>query len=397
MSAFLKSLEQLRDSQAHQSVEVINAATAEGRADLTAEERTKLDKIEESRKDVEARIAKAKADEANTRDIEASYRKDTKDTEKRGTAGDGSFGKWIREARSGDAFDVPMESRAMGTGGTGPNAVYNQLWEYAIESSELLSYVQLITTTDGNTIPMPKATVHADVGAADIAANGAIGDDDSTITTVDLAVAKRGFKTAVPNELIADATFDVEGYVARNAGRRLGNEVAAAAATAAVAGFTTVGTTAPVGVTTDLGDQSVVGEGSDLLVKLLHSVIAPYRASTGTAFGLSDSAAAIVRMLKTSTGDPVWQPALTAGSPDMILGKPVAIVPQLPAFAAAAKPIWFGDWKALAVRIAGGMRFERSAEAGFGNDQTVFRALVRRGAVALDPNAVKYLLTDDGV
>jgi len=108
---------------------------------------------------------------------------------------------------------------------------------------------------------------------------------------------------------------------------------------------------------------------------------------------MADLTAATVRKLKTSTGEMVWQPAITAGDPDIILGKPVFIAPGFDTFAASKKPIFFGDWSALAVRIAGGLRFERSAEAGFGTDQTVFRAIVRRGAVALDPNAVKYLAT----
>jgi predicted Zn-dependent protease len=45
---------------------------------------------------------------------------------------------------------------------------------------------------------------------------------------------------------------------------------------------------------------------------------------------------------------------------------------------------------ALKVRIAGGIRFERSNEYAFGNDQVAFRALVRTGAVTVDPNAVKF-------
>ncbi|MFI6428473.1 phage major capsid protein [Promicromonospora sp. NPDC050880] len=403
-AAYIKQLEELRDGLAEATVAVINGATKEGRSLLTADERQNLDNLEEARLDAEKRLAKAKEAEQRAADIEASFRNspEGREAEGRGSASDSAFATWIRESRAGEKYDVPMnsrallaaaEKRAMSMGGTAPAGVHNQLWEYAVESSELLTYVQLMTTTDGNTIPMPRATVHADVDDADIAPNGAIPDSDSTINTVDLSVAKRGFKTAVPNELIADAAFDVEGYVARNAGRALGNEVARAGAVAAEAGFTVTGVTTPAGVLTGLGNQSTVGQGSDLLVDLLHSVIAPYRASSGVAFGMSDSAAAIVRKLKTSTGEPVWQDALVAGNPDLILGKPVAIVPQFDPFAASSKPIWFGDWKALVVRIAGGLRFERSAEAGFGNDQTVFRALVRRGAVALDPNAVKALAT----
>lgn len=403
MTSIANQLMERRAALAKEAQEVAQRAITENR-DLSVEEKTKVDQIFAEVDALEGRAKSFLEGEQRAKDLEESFRKvhGNPQDEQRATGG-GELGKWVRESRAGDTYDVPMnsralrsrtsEQRAMGMGGTAQNGVHNQLWEYAVETSELLAYVELMTTTDGNTIPMPRATAHSEPGAADIAPNGLIPESDSTIGTVDLSVAKRGFRTHVPNELLQDATFDVEGYVARNAGRALGNEVAAAGAEAAIAGFTVAGVTAPAGVLTNLGDQSAAGQGSDLLVDLLHSVLASYRASTGAAFGMSDSAAAIVRKLKTTTGDMVWQPSLTAGSPDLVLGKPVAIVPQLDAFAASSKPIWFGDWKALVVRIAGGLRFERSAEAGFNNDQTVFKALVRRGAVALDPNAVKFLAT----
>ena len=42
-------------------------------------------------------------------------------------------------------------------------------------------------------------------------------------------------------------------------------------------------------------------------------------------------------------------------------------------------------------RIAGGIRFERSNDYAFGNDQIAYRALVRTGAAVMDVNAVKFL------
>ena len=75
-----------------------------------------------------------------------------------------------------------------------------------------------------------------------------------------------------------------------------------------------------------------------------------------------------------------------------MLGKSVYIEPNLDSPAASKKSIYFGDWSALKVRIAGGLRFERSNDYAFGNDQVAFRVLVRTGAVAVDANAVKYFV-----
>ena len=397
MSLYVDSLKEMRDLIAAQIADVMNGALREKRA-LTVEDRNKIDGLNEAAADAEKRYQAAVEVEQREADIKASIVEGRTNGAK---PEDTPFGKFVREARSGEGFTLPFdmqsirsEQRAMtATGGVGRGSVSSLLWEYAVEASEILNYARVITTADGNTIPMPRVTSHAEPGAADIAANGLVPADDSIIDTVDLSVTKRGFVTAVPNELLQDATFDVEGYIARNAGRALGLNVAAAAVAAATAGFTTVGVTTPAGVLNGLGNQSTAGQGSDLLIDLFHSVLAPYRSSSSAAFGMSDLAAAIVRKLKTSSGEPVWQPALIAGSPDAVLGKPVFIAPGFDTFGASRKPIFFGDWDALVVRIAGGLRFERSADAGFENDQTKFRSLVRRGAVALDANAVKSLAT----
>ena len=376
---------------------------------FTDEEHRKFDGMMAEADKIAERAAAIVEGEKRAKEFEESFRKAVGDDpddegEPRGGGAESEFAKWARDSSRGGAFDVPAvrgvvgrlaagEKRDMsGTGGLGKASVYGTLWEYAIEASELLSAgVTLFDTKDGNTIPFPRVTVHADVDDDALAPHAPIEESDSTIGTVDLAVSKWGFITDVPNELIKDATFDLEGYLARNAGRRLGNKVAAVAAAAAVAGFTTAGVTTPAGVLNDLGSQSTAGRGSDLLVDLFHSVLPEYR--TRAAWCLNDQAAATIRKLKTSTGEPVWQPALTAGDPDLVLGKPVRIVPQLDGFGASKKPIFFGDWAALYVRIAGGLQFERSTDAGFGNDQTKFRGLVRTGSVAIDPNAVKFLGT----
>jgi HK97 family phage major capsid protein len=399
MSGIANTLMERRASLINQAQEIAQRGVSEGR-DLTVEEQSGFDQMIAEAEVLATRAKAIKDGEDRGHELENSFRKVTgkEAGEQRGNR-DGSLDKWFREARIGDAYEIPFKSadfekRDMsGTGGLGKDAVASMLWEYALASTHILEYAQIITTSDGNTIPMPKATVHADLDSTDLNPNDPIVESDSTLTTVDLAVTKRGFLTDVPNELLRDATFDVEGYIARNAGRRMGLNVAAAAVAAAIAGFTTAGVTTAAGILTGLGTQSTAAQGSDYLIDLFHSVLDTYRTSSSCAWGMNDLSAGIVRKLKASTGDMIWQPSLTAGEPDLVLGKPTFIAPGFDNFAASKKPIFFGDWSALVVRIAGGMRFERSVEAGFRNDQTTFRTLVARGSVALDPNAVKYLAT----
>lgn len=379
--------------------------------ELTVEEQTSCDQMMAEAGKLAERAKAFKDGEERANDLENSFRKVTgHSTEDRngGTDQDGEFGKWAREARIGDAFDLKrtrgsearalarvrggLEARAMSaTGGVAQDGVYGQLWEYAIASSQLLQAgVDIVNTADGNSMPFPVATVHASTSDTATAANAALNASDATLTTVSSTVAKHTYLTLVPSELVQDVTFDLEGYIAKSAGRELARRIAKIADVAAIAGFTTAGSTGPTGTSTTLGTQSTAGQGSDLLVDLFHSVLPEYR--TDAAWVMADPMAAVVRKLKTSTGEPVWQPALTAGDPDLIYGKGVYIDPFMPSPAASAKTIYFGEWSALKLRIAGGLRFERSNEYGFGNDQIAFRAIVRAGSVVVDPNAVKYFV-----
>jgi HK97 family phage major capsid protein len=395
MSEFADKIMERRAALIAQAQEIATAGVTEGR-DLSADEEARFDGMLAEAGKLQKRASDIAASDQAARDIEESFRSLTKDgsdpREQRGNNGQGEFGKWARESRSGESHTVELRDMS-GTGGLGPKGVASQLWEYMVASSQLLQAgVEVINTADGNTLPLPRVTAHAETPDATVAANGPISESDSTVSTVNLSVSKYAFITQVPYELINDATFDVEGYIARNAGRQLGLRVAKQASIAGVAGFTTAGATgANTATASSLGTQSTAGQGSDYLIDLYHSVLPEYRAMS-SAWLMADPTAAIVRKLKASTGEPVWQPALTAGDPDMILGKPVYVDPYLPSPAPSVKSIYFGDWSALKVRIAGGLRFERSNEFAFANDQVTFRAVVRTGAVVIDPNAVKHFL-----
>jgi len=99
---------------------------------------------------------------------------------------------------------------------------------------------------------------------------------------------------------------------------------------------------------------------------------------------MNDTTASLVRRIKNTAGDYAWQPSLTVGNPDLILGKPVFIDPFVLSPAASVESIFFGDWSQYFVRYAGGVRFERSDDFAFANDLVSFRALLRADAGLVD-------------
>ena len=82
-----------------------------------------------------------------------------------------------------------------------------------------------------------------------------------------------------------------------------------------------------------------MGCGADELIDLYYSVIAPYRNSTSCAWIMRDATLARVRKLKGSDNNYLWQPGLQAGSPDLLLGKPVYTAPNVAAVATSAKSV----------------------------------------------------------
>lgn len=66
----------------------------------------------------------------------------------------------------------------------------------------------------------------------------------------------------------------------------------------------------------------------------------------GSRWLMNRTTRATVRKFKAySTGDFIWQPGIVAGDPDRLLGYPVSISDQMPAVAANAYPIAFGNFR----------------------------------------------------
>lgn len=291
-----------------------------------------------------------------------------------------------RQERSG----LEWRDQTTTTGaGTIPTGFRNKLWEYAVETSGILQAgVDLMQTTSGETIKLPRVTAYSTV--ASITEGNAITESDPTFSSVNSTVVKEGYITQVTSELMDDSAFNLENHLAKWAGRELGNAVGSAAVTAALAAAP-AGATTGAGTAGGLGTQATAGQGYDYLITLFHSVLAPYRNSASCAWVMADPTAAMVRKVKDSTGQYIWQPSVIVGQPDTILSKPVYIDTYVPDAAVSVESIIFGDFSSLVVRIAGGFRFERSDEFAFNADMSTFRAIVRHGTVSVDANALKTL------
>ncbi|HEY1177101.1 MAG TPA: phage major capsid protein [Phytomonospora sp.] len=281
------------------------------------------------------------------------------------------------------------------TAGAGGNVVktsfYDQLVANLIETSAVLQAgVTILRTTSGEAMQVPKTTSHST--AAIVAEASPLGVSDPAFGQATLGAFKYGVMVQLSRELVDDASVDLEGYLAMETGRALGNAFGAHLVTGSGAGQPRgVLADTTLGVTTATG---VAGAPSaDNMLDLYYSVIAPYRNSSSAAYLMKDTTVGGLRKAKDTTGQYLWQPSLQQGAPDRFAGVPIFTDPFMPATAVNAKSVVFGDFSRYFVRLVGGIRFERSDEFAFSTDLITYRALLRGDGALMDTTgALKHIV-----
>lgn len=398
-AALANKLMEKRASVHEKGKVIIDRAEAEGRA-LTAEEVTAFGEITAEMDGLRSQAESLVAFEQEQRDIEASLGKTPGRGEDRNQDSAEVLLRKVLTGRNGAWDYAPtheerQEVRALvkGTpsagGYTVPTTFYGQLMEHAIETSAILSAgATILYTTSGEEISVP-VTISAPTGAQ-VGEGQTIPSSDPVLGKRSLFAYKYGDLNQISRELADDSAFDLEGFIARQAGRAIGNAFGAKL----VAG---TGTNEPQGLITSTtlgktGATAVAGAPTwDDLIDLFYSVIGPYRNSPGAGWLIKDGTAATLRKIKDLEGRYIWQPSVIAGQPDLIEGKPVFTDPNMPAIALGAKSVAFGDMSAYFARIVNGVRFERSDDFAFDKDLITYKAVIRGDGVLVDQTgAVKH-------
>ncbi len=210
-----------------------------------------------------------------------------------------------------------------------------------VEALEQENIFRKLATTI-NTTGLHKINVAAVKPAAAWVEEGeALTFSDATFDQVILDAYKLHVAVKVSEELLYDNAFNLESYLLNSFAKALGNAEEEAFLTGdgknKPTGILNATGGGEVGVTT-AADSIKADEVIDLVYKLKR----PYRKNA--AFITSDSTLAQIRKLKDSNGNYLWQPALTAGEPDRILGYPVYTSAYMPKIAKGAAVMAFGDF-----------------------------------------------------
>ena len=267
-----------------------------------------------------------------------------------------------------------------------PDEYERTLVEALEEENIFRQMAKVIKTSSGDR----KIPVVASKGTASwIDEEGAYPESDDSFGQVSIGAYKLGTMIKVSEELLNDSVFDLQSYISREFARRIG-------AKEEEAFFTGDGKGKPLGVLAATGGAetgvtaaSATAVTADELMDLYYSLKSPYRKKS--VWVLNDSTIKAIRKLKDNNGQYLWQPSLTAGTPDMILGRPIKTSAYMPAIAAGAKTIAFGDFSYYWIADRQGRSFKRLNELFAATGQVGFLASQRVDGKMILAEAVKVL------
>lgn len=222
--------------------------------------------------------------------------------------------------------------------------------------------------------------------AAWIEEGGALSFGDATFAQILLDVHKLHVAIKVTEELLYDAAFNLESYIITEFGKALAN----AEEDAFLNG---TGRGQPLGLFAETGGGtaalSATAVNTDHIMQLVYALKRPYRKSA--SFIMHDKTVAAIRQLKDNNGMYLWQPALTSGEPDKLLGYDVYTSPFCP-----EGKIAFGDYNYYNIGDRGTRSFSELRELFAGNGMIGFVAKERVDGKLILPEAVQILTITGG-
>ncbi len=368
---------------------------------LSAEDDAAYTKMEQEITDLGKEIERLERQEALDAELNRPVNKpltgkpggkaDTDGEDKTGRASDDYRKNFWNAMRSKVPMPNVTNALQIGTDSEGgylvPDEYERTLVEALEEENIFRQMAKVIKTSSGDR----KIPVVASKGTASwIDEEGAFPESDDSFGQVSIGAYKLGTMIKVSEELLNDSVFDLQSYISREFARRIG-------AKEEEAFFTGDGKGKPLGVLAAAGGAetgvtaaSATAVTADELMDLYYSLKSPYRKKS--VWVLNDSTIKAIRKLKDSNGQYLWQPSLTAGTPDTILGRPVKTSAYMPAIAAGARSIAFGDFSYYWIADRQGRSFKRLNELFAATGQVGFLASQRVDGKLILAEAVKVLV-----
>lgn len=224
--------------------------------------------------------------------------------------------------------------------------------------------------------------------AAWIDEGGQFPESDDSFGQTSIGAHKLATMIKVSDELLNDSVFNIEQYISKEFGRRIGTKEEEAF-------FIGDGTGKPIGIFNKTGGAETgvtaasTGITFDDVMDLYYSLRAPYR--NKATWILNDSTVKAIRKLKDGNGNYIWQPSVREGEPDRILNRPYRTSIYVPELAAGNRVMAFGDYSYYWIADRQGRSFKRLNELFATTGQVGFLASERVDGKLILSEAVKTL------
>ena len=308
--------------------------------------------------------------------------------EKKGRATDRYKKTFWNAMRRKNFYDVE-NALQVGTDSEGGYLVPDEFEHTLVEALEEENFFRSIATVIRTSSGDRKIPVVATKGTASwIDEEGAYPESDDSFGQVSIGAYKVATMLKVSDELLNDSVFDLEAYISKEFGRRIGTKEEEAF-------FTGDGKGKPTGIFNAAGGASdgvttaAASITFDDVMDLFYALKSPYRRKA--VWVLNDTTVKALRKLKDNNGNYIWQPSVQAGQPDMILNRPYYTSAYVPEVAAGAKVMAFGDFSYYWIADRQGRSFKRLNELFAANGQVGFLASQRVDGKLILSEAVKTM------
>lgn len=237
----------------------------------------------------------------------------------------------------------------------------------------------VINTNSGQDLPIPTDD--------DTSNKGHILSEGKTETTQDVSLGQVVLHAymyssrivKVSRQLLQDSAFNVQSYLSRKLGERLGRITNEHFSTGD-------GAAKPYGVTTQAASALTAAAATDIefdeLTDLKHAVDPSYRDMAQWMF--NDDTLKTLKKKKDGDGRPLWQSGVAIGEPNTIDGDPYVVNQELPSLTSGAKAVAYGDFSLYYIRDVMGMQLLRLDERYADSLHVAFLAFSRHDGVLVD-------------
>ena len=364
---------------------------------LSAEDDATYSRMEQEITDLGKEIARLERQEALEAELNRPVNKpltgkpmNGKETAKTGRATDEYRQNFWNMMRSKSPMPTVMNALQIGTDSEGGYLVpdeYERTLVEALEEENIFRQLAKIIQTSSGDRKIPIVTSHGTAVWLD--EEDALTESDEVFDQTSLSAYKLGTFLKVSDELLNDSVFDLPSYISTEFARRIGAKEEEAFFVGDGSGKATGIFAATGGAQTGVTAASSTAITADELIDLFYSLKSPYRRKA--VWVMNDSTFKAIRKLKDNQGQYLWQPSLTAGTPDTILNRPVYTSSYVPAIAAGAKTIAFGDFSYYWIADRQGRSFKRLNELFATTGQVGFMATQRVDGKLILSEAIKVL------